>query len=337
MTSLSETWGSLEKEPFKGTPGLIRRRLLPLSPHDLFAGIEKPSGLRLLVLRAPREDVEHVSLLPSTAGLEVRRSLLPEDPPNTLSVSVVLIEPRFADVFGTLAQDMVDHLSTVPTWRSGVEAFILRLQQWLAFLKKHGPSGLSPKNELGLFGELWVLRKVFLPTVTPTRAVAGWTGPLGTAQDFQLSVVGIEVKSTPIRQGERALHIASEHQLDDSDLRLLFLVHLFLEMSLGAGETLPDIISDIRSQLGPFSEAKAAFEIRLRHAGYLDAHENIYAAHAFTLRETASYRISTGFPRIVPATLMKGLQDVSYCILVDECRAYRVEIEEATNAIAGRA
>src|SRR6478736_1507180 len=67
-----------------------------------------------------------------------------------------------------------------------------RLESWQALLG--AVSLLSMEQQLGLMGELWVLRRLI--AVRGPEAVDTWTGPLGETHDFRFGDVEVEVKTT---------------------------------------------------------------------------------------------------------------------------------------------
>ncbi len=62
----------------------------------------------------------------------------------------------------------------------------------------------------GLFGELWFLRTVAIPSVGSLAAVHAWKGPLGSPQDFQLLDGLVEIKTIlPGGHKEQSLRLNS--------------------------------------------------------------------------------------------------------------------------------
>ena len=86
-----------------------------------------------------------------------------------------------------------------------------------------------------------------------------------------------------------------------------------LEQRQFAGETLPEVVSDVRSMLVD-SPAAEIFEDRLFEAGYLATHESRYQNDGYTVRFDRLFRVGDGFPRITEQDLAPGVGDVAYTL-----------------------
>jgi hypothetical protein len=186
--------------------------------------------------------------------------------------------------------------------------------------------GLGIEAQKGLYGELYFLREHVL-THLGTRGVLTWTGPRRAAQDFQFSRWAIEVKTSAVTLPTR-IQIASEYQLDDSNLNALFLYYLSIEQSQIDSETLVDIVRSIRERLATDPVASEAFEDSLLDVGYLDAHAFLYSSSGFHIRGSSFYMVTEGFPRITTKDLPQGVGDISYSISITECGKFVVPASE---------
>lgn len=126
---------------------------------------------------------------------------------------------------------------------------------------------LSSDRELGLFGELWLL-KGLCAAVGVQTGVSGWLGPDGAEHDFTLETFDVEVKTT---QSERRTHwISSLTQLTANSGRPLWLVSHQLTKAAGtSGWTLPEHVEGVRALVGT-GPMRDALEARLRRAGWED-------------------------------------------------------------------
>jgi hypothetical protein len=152
-----------------------------------------------------------------------------------------------------------------------------------------------------------------------------WTGPSWSPQDFQGEGFGIEVKTSASKEPQ-TMRITSERQLDAQGLRVLFLGHLSLEVKVGSGETLPQIIQDLR-QRAVEAACETEFETRLYEWGYHDVHAWIYSRHGFVLRGEHIYEVREDFPRITEADVRPGVGNVAYSIAVSECSPYILKVD----------
>jgi hypothetical protein len=129
------------------------------------------------------------------------------------------------------------------------------LARWEELLRAQ--RSLSREEEVGLWGELWML----LQCPDPDRGVAVWRGPQAEFVDFVGGGVGIECKTS----FQRLQHFISQEQLTRplGDLDVFFL-SLWIDQDAIEGKTVNDLISDIDARLTDHSE----FEEKLLGTGY---------------------------------------------------------------------
>jgi len=320
--TFEETWTAIEQSSQQALAGIVRRRVLPNSFCPLFLGIEKPAGRRVFLVRAATADIPDPNNFPKTRGIELQLGTMPDDPTGFSSVMLVLNEAPFKDIFSTLAADIADHMAVVADNRTAVEQLIARLNRWQAFLERHGSEGLSQTAQRGLFGELWFMRHYLLPFAGPQN-VAAWTGPHLAVQDFQMSGMAVEVKTTIAKEHQK-MRITGEGQLDSSAQLRIFLLHLSLNPLRDTGITLVEMIGQIRALLAISPLSLAAFEDLLIFAGYLDSHASRYQSTGYLEREHNFFEVRGNFPRITSHHLLPGVGDLCYSISVAECRHYAI-------------
>src|SRR5581483_10751790 len=119
--------------------------------------------------------------------------------------------------------------------------------------------------------------------------------------------------------------ISNVLQLDETGLPALYLVHLAVAPRRGSSETLPSIVSAIRSQLDTMSiDALSAFNTQLIKVGYLEAHASQYSDIGYEFRHIRAYHVRDGFPRIKECNLTDGVGDVRYSIVAAACSQFEV-------------
>ena len=154
---------------------------------------------------------------------------------------------------------------------------------------------LSTAEQIGLFGELWVLSNVLLPTIGP-RASHLWSGPESERHDFVGQGVHVEVKTTT--RSEPKHEISRFDQLKaPADKRLLF-VSVMLERSLGGDETLADRVDEIREKLVSDGRALDVFDSRLGQLGWHEGLRQAGALLRFTFRDVHVFEVAGSFPRL---------------------------------------
>jgi len=325
--NFDDIWSSIEKDNAHASAvGIFRRRILPDACCDLFLGVVKPANSRVLLLRVESGNIPAAKLLPQARGFEVRLLTLPDDPPGHSSVLLLQTNDTFRDIFTSLTVDVASHIAPTTDHKAAVEKFLARLKRWQQFLERSGPEGLGDEAQRGLFGELWFIRHYLVP-VAGTQAVAAWTGPGMTAQDFQFSGLAVEVKTTTAKEHQK-LPITGEKQLESSTELRIVLLHLSLTAQRDTGLTLVELTDSVRALLASAPLSLSVFEDTLLAAGYLDTHANRYAHPGYLIREHHFCEVKDDFPRIVGADLRDGVGDVTYSVSVAACLPYIVKEAE---------
>lgn len=327
----SALWAELETSA--ATDGarwwLIRCRATP--GRSLLAAREPGAGRRALLLPLDGAQAPVRRQWPRLAALSPV-SVVIDDAPH---IGVILAEPRFADVFDALAVDLARRVEEAADAVGAVIALLGQLHRWQRFLTATA-HGLDPAAQRGLWGELHFLGESLLPALGPSAAVAAWTGPQGAHQDFQAASAWVEVKTTLAKQPQ-AVRITSERQLDDTRAPALFLNVLSLESQEAGADTLPARVAALRAALASAPGARESFEDALIAAGYLDRDAARYASPGYAVRRADTYRVRTGFPRIVEAGLPVGVGAVAYDLGLAACAAFAVAPEDLRAALVAPA
>lgn len=154
---------------------------------------------------------------------------------------------------------------------------------------------LGATEQIGLFGELWVLSNVMFPTLGP-RACHLWSGPESERHDFVGQEVHIEVKTTT--RSEPKHEISRLDQLKPPINKRLLFVSVMLEKSLGGDETLADRVDEIRGKLGSDGHALDVFDSRLAQLGWHEGLRQTGALLRFTFRDVHVFEVTGTFPRL---------------------------------------
>ena len=158
------------------------------------------------------------------------------------------------------------------------------LSRWQSFLR--GVALLSEERQLGLFGELWTLDRIF--RAAGPAGLDAWVGPLRQDHDFRLAANEFEVKSTS--ETRRTHVINGIGQLTPSINCSLYLVSLQFPLAGASGQTLSDLVTDLEIRFKSISGATERFYQLLESVG-------------FRLQDSQWYptrRRLGGLPRIVP-------------------------------------
>jgi len=270
---IDEIWRELEIEASNGSASAwLMRFALPKPSQPLMIAIEVASRHRALLLAVSRFSQPHQSEWPLCTGLE----LFNVDLAGQCYLGVRLRDAACADVFAVLAEDVAPRVASASSAPNAAAILISRLRLWQKFLAV-GKAGLSPSLQRGLYGELATLRHHLVPRFGKTTSVAAWHAPHRSHQDFQFNTGAIEVKTTSAKQPQNVT-ITSERQLDGTGIQDLFLHVVILDErdvlagAIMSGDSLPQMVSEIRGTLGDTPDAARDFEEKLINAGYLDVH-----------------------------------------------------------------
>jgi hypothetical protein len=208
------------------------------------------------------------------------------------------------ETFRVLAKDVsrrVDARTLRPTPQEVSQA----LARWEELLR--AKRVLSRDEEIGLWGELWLL----LELPDPDLAVAAWRGPDAEWVDFVGGGVGIECKTSR----RRLEHVISQEQVTrpwgDIDV---YLLSMWVDFDAAAGQTLDDLISAMDRRLGD----RRHFEERLLGTGYSRADAHRYKLRLRLLEPPRVFRADT-VPRV--RTADPGVGHIRFMASLDEKKA----------------
>lgn len=308
-------------------PGWQAIALPSAGPLQVRAGRRSPDNAEAVLIGFPSARLAAADKLPEGQGFAVERA--DPDGSGKLWLALTRKSSGSAELFAAMACDVVGALDEAAA-ASVDEAKLLRLVigrvgAWQEFMRK-GTQALSYEAELGLIGELTVLRAIVDAGVPPEIAIELWVGPLDGIQDFELGTGAMEVKTTLSTTGFPA-RIGSLQQLDDATKQPLFVAGLRLRQTSG-GQNLPDVVKVIQLMINENAEAQRLFAERLLAAGYIDAHIDHYTRR-FELAGTRVIEVSDGFPRLTSGNAPVGVIRAMYDIDLDKAPGENVGIDAA--------
>lgn len=311
---LQAAWRALAKS--ENGEGWRTIRILSCDSFEVRAGRHFPGNEETLLIgvhasRAPAK--EH---LPKGRGFSVGRAELGEAGIGRVWIALSRERAGSLDLFTLMADDV---LGILEQSRFGDDdrlfhALISRIRAWQDFMQRGTDGVLSPESEVGLVGELVVLRMMLEKGLLPESVVDTWVGPLDGVQDFQIGNGALEIKATVAETGFIA-RIGSLEQLDESLTSPLFLGAVRLRVA-PTGERLPDVIAGVRTALNLHPAALSAFDIRLLHAGYLDRVEERYVRR-FAFANIRLIRVTDCFPRLTRSTVHPAISKARYELNLD--------------------
>ncbi len=295
-------WEFIERDlPEAGK--LTVRVALPGRRKDLMIAMDSAKRRHLLIEIPLGESTSFVER--SSRGISIQTVDMNVDEGERRNfVDIICLESAGHSALDTIAYEIADALEA--------GASILRislvqnvLAKWRRFWSEVHKGLISREQQIGLFGELWFLAHWLGPSVGFSSAVRAWRGPLGSRNDFESNLVGVEVKTSS--KSEISHHINGLEQLLEPKDGALFLMSIGVRDEASASESLPGLISYIREMLQSDFDALSCFDSCLYSSGYLDALESEYDKLKLRIRRQEIYRVVDGFPRLIPGSLKEPL------------------------------
>lgn len=293
---------------------------LDLAGHVRFvAAIREPDERIALLLEAPL-----AAALPSpyrivADGMSVTDQRRPDE--GIFRIAIVLEQDGVREVFEVLAADVIGVAAGASSAKAGIAEAVRRLEAWRACLKARR-LGLSLESQLGLIGELIVLR-LLAAELGYLAAVNAWQGPLHGIHDFTGSGVGIEVK-TVLGTGTW-LQISRFSQLETTAMSVLAVARPRLQEST-SGTSLVDSVKEIRDEIDRSApSALGEFNERMIRAGYLEIDAPMYSGLRYILHDLQWFGVTAGFPRLIAATVPVGIVDGTYTIDERSISTFRLD------------
>ena len=314
---LEQLWRGLEESATHRAEGWVRRLANPGLGIPTHVALRSNGGARSLMIDIPLAASGGLRDLPVTAGLSVTLQAVSGIPGDHRALVVELEDRSFADLFAVFCTDLVEGLSVCSKVSDAIVLLLERLARWQRFLSV-ALTGLDRSALVGLFGELVFLRDILVP-LGGVGILSAWTGAQRLPQDFIVpGLCAVEVKTTEA-SALHSVYIHGERQLDDSGLDCLFLACLRLEADAEKGESLNNVVRQIRSMAGSIPEFSALFERQLAAANYFDRHIERYEEFHFRIAEMRFFRVGNGLPRLTGESLPVGIDDVRYRLSLQSC------------------
>lgn len=242
---------------------------------------------------------------PDLNGLKVRYRQLQTG--NVLDLSA---PPSHEGVFNPFSIEIVD--AVVSQMREPWKAVAATIRAWQSAWKPVRQA-MDKTVQVGLFGELLVLRSLMIPALGPTRAVDQWSGPDSERHDFVGAQLHIEVKTT--RKSRPEHDISRLDQLRVPAGCQLLLVSVQLEESIGGHETLATQMDAIIDLLRGDAAALDEFMTKMVYMGWSDDMRDSGELLRFFVRGADVYAVDEDFPRLPDDfQLPSGIVSVRYTI-----------------------
>ncbi|WP_422934342.1 PD-(D/E)XK motif protein [Sinomonas sp. P47F7] len=201
--------------------------------------------------------------------------------------------PRLIGEFGLMVDDVLDSIETAPTDAERLTRQVVH--RWREMFKDQQQPLMSEDRVLGLLAELLFLEE--LSDAHGSNVLDHWAGPEGGRHDFVFKKIDVEVKASSSRERfEVAIHGGQQLQhRPDSDL---FVRGYRFEQHPG-GESLPIVLH----RLWDSGMDRLELLKRVARLGYSESDSAQYATIQFSLLESRTCRVDTGFPRLTADTV----------------------------------
>lgn len=195
--------------------------------------------------------------------------------------------------------------------RKPIDVVLETINEFRGALRPLKPD-LTLSEQIGLFGEIWVLCYVLIPNIG-ARACSLWSGPDAERHDFIGDNVHIEVKTTT--RSEDKHEISRMDQLRAPSGKRLLFASIQLEKSEGGEATLATLIDEVIAALGIDGKAIDAFESRLAKMRWHEGLRQSSELKKFNMRDAQFFEVEGSFPRLpdnyVPT---RGITAIKYTI-----------------------
>ena len=311
--------------------GLSVRRLLPQSPFNVFAALDKPTGHRFLLLKSNQPDVRPAQPLPSGRGFNIQFVTTPSDPEGTNCLRFELTEPAHTDIFDVIGNDVLSNILQTTNDRAAFDAFVTRIVAWQRFLDELPAGGLTEQSQQGLFAELWFLREVMLPEIGPAKSVRA--GPVPSSWRRTFSWRRCVRGQGKLREAARS-HSPSAANCNSTPRALndSFCTACFWNDWWREARRCPSSCSWYARTCRSILRLRRCF---LNCCCRWDTPTRMLARYTsrFTVRSQHFFDVIGDFPRIVGSDLRAGVGDVHYSIMQSECEHYSLTEADARKLI----
>lgn len=325
----AEAWRALDEDSPK-----FGWNTLPIATRSnllLCAGRHHPRNQESMLIGFTVAALPKQSPFPQCKGFTLETIELPFQGVRYFCLAITRQPSASLDIFSAMLDDIVMVVErSGRTEKEHIAAIIDRISSWQRFMSREDDGILSAEAELGLLGELQVLRLLINAGISASEAIDRWQGPADSLHDFVCPLGDIEVKSST-RGGSFPANVAPLDQLDESLVQLLYLAAVQFSLS-ASGLRLPQHIDSIRLLLDADQEAVAALEGKLLAAGYHQALAPHYKRQ-FSYLLTSFYEINGDFPRLTKGSVPAGVIDAQYRIEVDSTKFRTLPLDEILQRI----
>lgn len=267
-------------------------------------GIESESGNPLLAIDST---MQRQLLLPLAAiaiedttsnGVQIRARQLIDSGVLRQYAVIICRKPHLNELFSIIVLDILEESGQSGKKESGDKIAHRILNRWRELLAR-APTDMPDQDAIiGIFGELWQLRKFV--QINP-QSVLFWRGPFKERYDFVSGRLALEVKTSLARIG-RFVVIHGHDQLEATGT-ILYLAFVKLNRVETGGESLRDLVNSI---IHLDTESDELWTL-LGHAGFTNQTLDQCAHLKYEVLEDRVYVVDDLFPKITASSFIGGV------------------------------
>ena len=231
---------------------------------------------------------------------------------NEGSVSRLLItleDDALKDQFTLMTKALVYYISKEENSKI-FDAAKRELKEWSDFLKPD-KKGLTKEEQIGLWGELYVLTQIMLAIYPLTDAIKYWIRPDQKKQDFTFNNMALETKTTMSGDGS-FIKISSIEQLQKIT-DVLYLCQIFINSGDDEGISLQEFFDNLEESLNNDIENKIQFTKKVSKFRNKATEKNL--TEKFHFIDLKIFNVGEGFPKITRKEITStAVQNIKYSI-----------------------
>ena len=308
MSDIQNPWENIKAAPSENA--FITLRVTTDTPHDFFWARNHKGQCCLYTVCQLTEklNLEEVKL----KGVEVEQFVSEE---KGLELILKLTDESSRDIFRTMCNDLIRATKPIPKEKPKMlmSAINTRVIRWQELLGRKKSELLSRSEQIGLFGELMILKEYFLSKTSLPSGICAWQGPTGSEQDFGWGSNLIEVK-TQLSTSDKRVTINSLEQLDNISGNIWLIHQTFAanDMFIQGSQTLASLVSEIGDILKADPFSMDCFRTTLIETGYTDNPKYNEIFYSFNQRNF--FHVVDDFPKLTRATTSTAIISARYII-----------------------
>jgi hypothetical protein len=314
-------WAGLRADRPQGGDDLATQSVVVDEQETLLRiGMNQGGRLHLLI---PVSTGPDDSLPPDLNGLRVRHQNL-----DIGGMLVLSAPPSHEQVFTPFCSEIVH--AVVRDKRDPWKSVATTIRAWQSAWKPV-QQGIDKITQVGLFGELLVLRYVMIPALG-AASVYLWSGPDSERHDFVGDVLHLEVKTTRKSRSEHEISRIDQLRIT-AGCQLLF-VSVQVEESIGGEESIATQMDAVVDLLRSDAAALDEFMAKMVRMGWSDEMADSGELLRFNITKAEFYIVDDEFPRLPDGfSPPSGVVSIKYTI--DLANLPSLGVDEAIDIVRG--